>query len=199
MSGKAKALVRLLGQCLKSDVEVLRTRVFVGLANFLPNFNTVSTFVRPVLLRLAGARVAFPATIHRPLFIYHAGGLVIGRYAFINQGVRMEGRQTIYIGEGALIGPFCCLENVNHRPEGSEELPVTIGKGAWIGVGSILLPGAEVGEGAVVAAGSVVRGRVPPRELWGGVPARPLRKLDHEPTLGEVEITGSEPLSVVKG
>ena len=117
-----------------------------------------------------------------------------------HQGVRMEGRKTIHIGEGALVGPFCCIENVNHRPEGSEELPVIIGKGAWIGVGSILLPGAEVGEGAVVAAGSVVRGRVAPRELWGGVPARPLRKLDHAPALAEAQkMRESEPLRVVKG
>ena len=199
MSGKAKALVKLLGQCLKSDAEVFRTRVFVGLANFLPNFNTISTFVRPVLLRMAGARVGFPATIHRPLFIYYAGELVIERYAFINQGVRMEGRKTIRIGEGALIGPFCCIENVNHRPGGSEELPVIIGKGAWIGGGSILLPGADVGEGAVIAAGSVVRGRVAPHELWGGVPARSLRKLDHEPAIAGETIEETEPLSVVKG
>ena len=199
MSGKAKALIKLLGQCLKSDVEVFRTRVFVGVANFLPNFNTISTFVRPALLRLAGARVEFPATIHRPLFIYYAGELVIERYAFINQGVRMEGRKTIRIGEGSLIGPFCCIENVNHRPGGSEELPVTIGKGAWIGGGSILLPGSEVGDGAVVAAGSVVRGRVAPRELWGGVPARSLRRLNHEPGLVNATIHESEPLPVAKG
>lgn len=199
MSGKAKALITLLGQCLRSDAEVFRTRVFVGLANVLPNFNTISTFVRPVLLRLAGASVEFPATIHRPLFIYYAGELVIGRYAFINQGVRMEGRKRIQIGEGALIGPFCCIENVNHRPEGSEELPVTIGKGAWIGGGSILLPGAEVGEGAVVAAGSVVRGCVAPRELWGGVPARSLRKLDHLAPLPDETVREPEPLTVVKG
>ncbi|HEX8649809.1 MAG TPA: acyltransferase [Pyrinomonadaceae bacterium] len=199
MSSKAKALIKLLGQCLKSDAEVFRTRVFVGLANFLPNFNTISTFVRPLLLRLAGARVAYPATIHRPLFIYYAGELIIERYAFINQGVRMEGRKTIRIGEGSLIGPFCCIENVNHRPEGSEELPVIIGKGAWIGGGSILLPGAEVGDGAVVAAGSVVRGRVAPHELWGGVPARSLRKLNQEKSAVVEAIQETEPLPVGKG
>ena len=195
MMSKIKALFKLLGQCLASDAGVFRTRVFVGLANFLPNFTTLSTFVRPVLLRLAGASVQFPATIHRPLFIHYAGGLIIGRYAFINQGVRMEGRKTIHIGESALIGPFCCLENVNHRPEGSEELPVTVGKGAWIGGGSILLPGADVGEGAVVAAGSVVRGCVPPRELWGGVPARHLRQLEDTPALSGAAVKEREPVS----
>jgi maltose O-acetyltransferase len=199
MSGRVKSLVKLLGQCLASDAEVFRTRLFVGLANFLPNFNTISTFVRPALLRLAGARVRFPATIHRPLFIYYAGELTIGRYAFINQGVRMEGRQAIRIGEGALIGPFCCIENVNHRPGGSEELPVTVGKGAWVGVGSILLPGADVGDGAVIAAGSVVRGRVEPYELWGGIPARSLRKLDHTPELVDAAPIEEEPLPTVRG
>jgi maltose O-acetyltransferase len=199
MINKVRSVVGLLGRCLSSDTKIWRTRLFVGLANLLPDFDTISVFVRPVLFRLAGASVAFPATIHRPLFIYDAGSLSIGRYAFINQGVRMEGRKSIHIGESALIGPFCCIENVNHRPGGSEELSVTVGKGAWIGGGSILLPGADVGEGAIVAAGSVVRGHVSPHELWGGVPARPLRKLERAPVSTDAPSPESVPLSTVKG
>ena len=167
-------------RCLREDARLFRTRFFVGLGNWLPDFVTVATFIRPVLLRLAGARVEFPCTIHSPLYVYDAAGLRIARYSFVNQGCRMEGRQPITIGEGALIGPFCCLENVNHRPEGSEELPVTVEAGAWVGARAVLLPGVVIGAGAVVAAGSVVRGHVPPRELWAGVPARFKRRLNEE-------------------
>ena len=40
--------------------------------------------------------------------------------------------------------------------------PVRIGKGAWIGLQVLILPGVDIGEGSVIAAGSVVRNTVPP-------------------------------------
>ncbi len=55
---------------------------------------------------------------------------------------------------------------------------VTIGTGAWIGAGAILLPGTEVGEGCIVAAGAVASGVLEPHTLYGGVPAKPLRQLE---------------------
>ena len=51
---------------------------------------------------------------------------------------------------------------------------------ALIGMGSTLLDHAEVSEGAIVAAGSVVTGKtkIGPNELWGGVPARFIKMVD---------------------
>ena len=51
---------------------------------------------------------------------------------------------------------------------------------ALIGMGSTLLDHAEVGEGAIVAAGSVVTGKtkIGPNELWGGVPAKVIKMVD---------------------
>jgi acetyltransferase-like isoleucine patch superfamily enzyme len=175
VGARGRSALRLLGAALVEDLGVLRTRVFVGLANLLPDLDVFSLFARPVLLRLAGARVGFPSRIRPPLYVHAASGIEIGRWAFINQGCRIEGRKRVSIGESALIGPFCLFENVNHRPEGPEGLPITVGRGAWIGAGCILLPGAVVGDGAVVGAGSVVRGEIPAGETWAGVPARPLR------------------------
>jgi maltose O-acetyltransferase len=174
-AARVRSALKVLGTAMLDDAHVLRTRTFVGLANLLPDLDVFSLFVRPVLLRLAGARVSFPARIRPPLYIHLASGVEIGRWAFINQGCRMEGRKRITIGESALIGPFCLFENVNHRPEGPEGLPVTVGRGAWIGAGCILLPGAVVGAGATVGAGSVVRGEIPAGETWAGVPARRVR------------------------
>lgn len=54
---------------------------------------------------------------------------------------------------------------------------VEIHDDAWIGVNSIIVKGVTVGEGAVVAAGSVVTRDVPPRTLVAGNPARPVRAL----------------------
>lgn len=55
--------------------------------------------------------------------------------------------------------------------------PVSIGDKAWIGFGSIVLPGVTVGEGAVVGAGSVVTRDVPAWTVVAGNPARVIREL----------------------
>lgn len=59
------------------------------------------------------------------------------------------------------------------REQGGERTLVTIGEGAWIGTGAIIL--ADVGKGAIVAAGSVVTRPVPENVIVAGVPATVLR------------------------
>jgi galactoside O-acetyltransferase len=55
--------------------------------------------------------------------------------------------------------------------------PVVICDKAWIGFGVKILKGVTIGEGAVIAAGSVVTKDVPPRHVVGGNPARIIRAL----------------------
>ena len=58
----------------------------------------------------------------------------------------------------------------------------SIGRGALIGMGSVVLDNAEIGEEAIVAAGSVVPPdmKVPPRVLVRGIPAKVVRELTDE-------------------
>jgi acetyltransferase-like isoleucine patch superfamily enzyme len=63
--------------------------------------------------------------------------------------------------------------------------PVTICDKAWIGLGVTILKGVTIGEGAVVAARSVVTRSVPPWTLVAGNPARPLRQLPPYPRTAE--------------
>lgn len=50
--------------------------------------------------------------------------------------------------------------------------PVTIGDYSFIGTGSILMPGCEIGKGCIIAAGTVVRGRVPDFSIYAGSPGQ---------------------------
>lgn len=54
--------------------------------------------------------------------------------------------------------------------------PVTIGDDVWIGTRAVILKGVSIGNGAVVAAGSIVCSDVPARSVVGGNPARVLRE-----------------------
>ncbi len=57
---------------------------------------------------------------------------------------------------------------------------VNIGSGVTVGVNAIIWPGVEIGDGAIVAAGSVVAmdTTIPPNELWAGAPARKVKDVD---------------------
>ncbi len=57
---------------------------------------------------------------------------------------------------------------------------VSVGRGATVGVNVVVMAGAQIGDEAVVAAGAVVAPFtvIPPRELWGGMPARKIKSLE---------------------
>lgn len=65
------------------------------------------------------------------------------------------------------------------REQGGERKMVTVGAGAWIGSGAIVL--ADVGKGTVVAAGSVVTKPLPDNVIAGGVPAKVIRNRFEKP------------------
>ena len=56
--------------------------------------------------------------------------------------------------------------------------PITIGDGAWLGAGSIVLPGITIGKYAVIGAGSVVTKDIPDYTVAVGNPCRPIRKIN---------------------
>lgn len=57
--------------------------------------------------------------------------------------------------------------------------PTTICRDAWVGINVTILPGVTIGEGAIVAAGSVVTHDVPAWTLAAGVPAKIVKELKH--------------------
>ncbi len=54
--------------------------------------------------------------------------------------------------------------------------PIKVGHHCWLGTGATILQGVTIGDGAVVAAGAVVTKNIPAYEVWGGVPAKFIKK-----------------------
>ena len=71
--------------------------------------------------------------------------------------------------------PVVCPEARSIQGHPRSKGPVVIGNDVWIGTGSTLLSGVTVGDGAVIAARSVVTKPVPPYSIVGGNPARLLK------------------------
>lgn len=95
----------------------------------------------------------------------------IGDYALIGMGVQIVGRDdhaTDQIGT-----PIALSTRASERP-GTPRDRVEIGRDVWIGASSVVLSGIRIGEGSVVAAGSVVTKDVPAFTIVGGNPARTL-------------------------
>ncbi len=58
-----------------------------------------------------------------------------------------------------------------------QSAPIRIGKGAFIGANSIVLKGVTIGEKCIIGAGAVVTKSIPAGEIWGGNPAKFIKKL----------------------
>ncbi len=65
-------------------------------------------------------------------------------------------------------------------PRGADKVTV-VGSDVWIGHGSIIIGGVHIGDGCVIAAGSVVTKDIPPLTIVGGNPAKILRKRFENP------------------
>ena len=71
------------------------------------------------------------------------------------------------------------------RDQGGERTVVTIGEGAWVGAGAIVM--ADIGKGTVVAAGSVVVKPLPEFVIAAGVPAKVVRSRFDPPAEGAAD------------
>lgn len=66
------------------------------------------------------------------------------------------------------------LESV--KDEAHSKGDIVIGDDVWIRYGATVMSGVHVGQGAVIATGAVVTKNIPPFEVWGGVPAKFIKK-----------------------
>jgi heptaprenylglycerol acetyltransferase len=106
--------------------------------------------------------------------LHRARGVSIGRNVWISYNVVLETAfpHLISIDDDAFIGVGVIV--IAHFKESRRG--VRIGKQAFIGPGVIVLPDVEIGDGAVVTAGSVVTSSVPAMTLVQGNPAVPVAK-----------------------
>lgn len=70
------------------------------------------------------------------------------------------------------------INRMDKRTDRAQSSPVVIGDNVFIGAQSIILKGVTIGNRAIIGAGSVVTKNIPDDEIWGGNPAKFIRKND---------------------
>lgn len=103
---------------------------------------------------------------------------------FFNTGCSFQDSGGITIGDGTMIGMNITIATLNHglsldTRNTTYPFPVNIGENVWIGSNATILPGVNLGNNAVVAAGAVVTKDVPENTVVIGVPAKVIKKINN--------------------
>jgi acetyltransferase-like isoleucine patch superfamily enzyme len=112
-----------------------------------------------------------------------SGDVTIGADCALNSGTVIYTGNGVTIGEAVLIAANCTLAPTNHefsdrtrriRDQGFQPSRggIVIEDDVWLGANVVVLDGAVIGKGAIVAAGSVVRGVLDAYGIYAGAPAR---------------------------
>ncbi|WP_019420167.1 CatB-related O-acetyltransferase [Paenibacillus sp. OSY-SE] len=104
---------------------------------------------------------------------WHIDKLIIGNYVCIASGVIiLMGGNHNHHSEWITVYPFVEQIETSYKTKGD----TIIESDAWIGMNAMIMPGVTIGEGAIIAAGSVVAKDVPPYTIVGGNPAKEIKK-----------------------
>ena len=156
---------------------------------FINKLKQIHHVIRLTSLKRACKYIGKKVTIGWNFEIGYPENLYINEYVRIGNGVFINANGGVYIGSGCVLGPNVTIFSVNHiynQPDtipfgNTNELkPVTIERNCWIGANVFITPGVTIGEGCVIAGGSVVAKSIPPLSLAGGNPAKVIKSIDKE-------------------
>jgi maltose O-acetyltransferase len=149
---------------------------------------------RRMLVELLGS-VGDGVWIEPPFFCDYGQNIAIGAESFVNVHCVFLDSATIQLGSHVLVGPGVHLLTASHplaaadriiapelrrpgqAPYRTQARPIVVGDRAWIGAGSIVLPGVTIGENSIIGAGSLVSSDIPADCLAFGQPCRVQRRL----------------------
>lgn len=120
------------------------------------------------------------------IVVYSPENVIVGRHSSLNEGVLLNARAPISIGDHVHISPYCIINagGLDYSKTGVSRThvsePIEIKDGVWIGSGAVINPGVTIGENAVIAAGAIVTRSIAANMVAAGVPARELKRIDEK-------------------
>jgi acetyltransferase-like isoleucine patch superfamily enzyme len=145
-----------------------------------------SNSIRIFFYKRSGMKVGKNTKIFRKCYLQKLSGISIGNNCVIGFFCRLNGKGPLTIGNNVNISSETIMETGSHDFVTFESIfkPIIIKDNVWIGTRAMILQGVTIGEGAVVAAGSVVTKDVEPFTIVAGTPARVIgvrpNKIDYQ-------------------
>ena len=126
-------------------------------------------------------------SILAPVYFDYGCNTHLGKNVFVNHGCYFMDGANINIGNHVFIGPFCGFYTATHpleykeRNKGIEKaMSINIGNDCWIGANVSVLAGVTIGDGCVIATGSVVTKDIQANCIAAGIPAVVKRKIEQQ-------------------
>lgn len=134
---------------------------------------------RRMLLRIFGAKIGQGCRVAPSCFVWAPWNLEMGTLSVLGDGVDCYTMDKIRIGSKVAVSQRSFLCTGSHdiaslsRP--MVTAPISIGDHVWIAAESMVMPGVDIGEGAVVGARSLVTRDLPAWTVCSGHPCREIR------------------------
>ncbi len=135
---------------------------------------------RCFLLRLFGAKLAAGVHPYPTARIWAPWNLICDEASSIGDDAIIYNPKPVHIGSHAIVSQYAFICGATHDYEDPDfptiSYSMRIGDYAWICARACVQPGVNVGEGAVLALGSIATRDLTAWTVYGGVPAKPLKK-----------------------
>lgn len=154
------------------------------LVDLLPN--VIAVGFRWSLARASGAEIGENVYIGHNVTVKNWKNLQIGSNVSIHENCFIDALARVRIGKNVSIAHASSILAFDHNYS-DDQVPIKYGElipegifiadDVWISAGVRILRGSEINERCIIAANAVVRGRLDPRAIYGGVPARKLKDI----------------------
>ncbi len=176
-----KARPSALSRALRLVASALDPRAYLHAIRMINYYNYSHVQPRRALTLGPSAKISPNAVFSNPERIEIGARVSIGARCTLWAGPA-QGR--IVIGDDVLFGPEVMVTASGYRfddgapvtEQAMDEADVVIGRDVWLATRVIVLPGARIGDGAIIGAGAVVTGEIPPHAIAVGIPAKVVGK-----------------------
>lgn len=187
---KGKTLFSLFYPLIRVSIKFFRILPYFILEFFFDTLSLIPTKLgvglRYIILASMCDSIGKNVYVGRYVIIKNARNLRIGDNVSIHDNCYIDASGTITIGSDISIAHSCSILSFEHQYDNYEKpikyndlifKRVFICDDVWIGCGSRVLSGSQIGSRVIIAAGAVVKGKIKSNSIYGGVPCRLIKRI----------------------
>ncbi len=143
----------------------------------------ISLFLHKRYLGRALGACGSNLSVHGKTWVIYPNRIQLGDGVHLNHGCVLYALGSITVGSRCHLSSYVQLQtgglqSALGKRASHKSAPIVLEDDVWVGANVVILPGVVIGKGSILAAGAVVSRNIPSGEIWGGVPARFIKKVE---------------------